>query len=90
MIYTDWKAEKDQESGKLVSSKPQYAISTHAGPVHCLHRSPFYNHIIMSVGGYVNAVFSCFVLDFRDFVHTKTVSTIDNSFLLNAIRIIFQ
>ena len=51
LIYTDWKAEKDPESGKLVSSKPVYAISTHAGPVHCLLRSPFYNHIFMSVGG---------------------------------------
>ncbi|XP_063681640.1 dynein axonemal intermediate chain 3-like [Bolinopsis microptera] len=52
LIYTDWKAEKDPESGKLVSSKPVYAISTHAGPVHCLLRSPFYNHIFMSVGGW--------------------------------------
>jgi len=52
LIYTDWKAEKDPESGKLVSARPQYAISSHAGPIHCLLRSPFFNHIIMSVGGW--------------------------------------
>ena len=51
LVYTDWKAEKDSESGKLVSSKPAYCISSHAGPIHCLLRSPFYSHILMSVGG---------------------------------------
>jgi len=34
------------------SSKPAYSISSHAGPIHCLLRSPFYSHIIMSVGGW--------------------------------------
>ncbi|XP_015210607.2 dynein axonemal intermediate chain 3 isoform X2 [Lepisosteus oculatus] len=56
LIYTDWKMEKDNDSGKMISSKPSHRFVAHDGPVHTVKRSPFFNDIILSVGGWTFAI----------------------------------
>ncbi|MBN3313246.1 WDR63 protein, partial [Atractosteus spatula] len=56
LIYTDWKMEKDNDSGKMISSKPSHRFVAHDGLVHTVKRSPFFNDIILSVGGWTFAI----------------------------------
>ncbi|XP_045403584.1 dynein axonemal intermediate chain 3 isoform X1 [Lemur catta] len=56
LIYTDWKMEKDPETGRLMTKKPVSLYTVHDGAVHTVQRSPFYNDIILTVGGWNVAI----------------------------------
>ncbi|KAM9324679.1 dynein axonemal intermediate chain 3 [Gastrophryne carolinensis] len=56
LVYTDWKMEKDGDSGRLISAKPTQVHVTHDGPVHTVQRSPFLKDIVLSVGGWNFAI----------------------------------
>uniref|UniRef100_A0A2I3GIA6 Dynein axonemal intermediate chain 3 n=1 Tax=Nomascus leucogenys TaxID=61853 RepID=A0A2I3GIA6_NOMLE len=56
VIYTDWKMEKDPETGRLMPKKPVSLHTIHDGTVHTIQRSPFYNDIILTVGGWNVAI----------------------------------
>ncbi|CAH2310444.1 WD repeat-containing 63 [Pelobates cultripes] len=56
LIYTDWKMEKDGDTGKLISSKPLQAYSVHDGAVDTVQRSPFIQDIVLTVGGWSLAI----------------------------------
>uniref|UniRef100_A0A2K6SHL0 Dynein axonemal intermediate chain 3 n=1 Tax=Saimiri boliviensis boliviensis TaxID=39432 RepID=A0A2K6SHL0_SAIBB len=56
VIYTDWKMEKDPETGRLMPKKPVSIHTIHDGTVHTVQRSPFYNDIILTVGGWNVAI----------------------------------
>ncbi|XP_066481527.1 dynein axonemal intermediate chain 3 [Tiliqua scincoides] len=52
VLYTDWKMERDGDSGRLLSQKPSSVHSIHDGLVHTIQRSPFFKDIILSIGGW--------------------------------------
>ncbi|XP_046905383.1 dynein axonemal intermediate chain 3 [Hypomesus transpacificus] len=56
LIYTDWKLEKDHDSGRLFSSKPSHRFVIHDGLVTTVRRSPFFKDIILTVGGWTFAI----------------------------------
>ncbi|KAL4831643.1 hypothetical protein H8958_014365 [Nasalis larvatus] len=56
VIYTDWKMEKDPETGRLMPKKPVSLHTIHDGIVHTIQRSPFYDDIILTVGGWNVAI----------------------------------
>ncbi|XP_008062999.1 WD repeat-containing protein 63 [Carlito syrichta] len=56
VIYTDWKLERDPETGRYTSKKPVSLYAVHDGAVHTIQRSPFYNDIILTVGGWNVAI----------------------------------
>uniref|UniRef100_H0WWX6 Dynein axonemal intermediate chain 3 n=1 Tax=Otolemur garnettii TaxID=30611 RepID=H0WWX6_OTOGA len=56
VIYTDWKLERDPETGRLMSKKPVSMHTVHDGAVHTIQRSPFYNDIILTIGGWNVAI----------------------------------
>ncbi|CAK8676252.1 unnamed protein product [Clavelina lepadiformis] len=56
VVYADFKLEKDNETGKANVPKPNWAVACHDGPVNTLQRNPFYNDIILSVGGWTFAL----------------------------------
>ncbi|KAM5267372.1 dynein axonemal intermediate chain 3 [Hipposideros larvatus] len=56
IIYTDWKLEKDRETGQLMTKKPVNLCTVHDGAVHTVQRSPFYKDIILTIGGWNMAI----------------------------------
>ncbi|KAE8609374.1 hypothetical protein XENTR_v10011791 [Xenopus tropicalis] len=56
LVYTDWKMEKDSDTGKLISSKPLQANILHDGAVNTVQRSPFLKDFILTVGGWNFAI----------------------------------
>nr|XP_021508824.1 WD repeat-containing protein 63 [Meriones unguiculatus] len=56
VIYTDWKMERDSETGRFMAKKPVNLYTVHDGAVHTIQRSPFYNDIILTVGGWNVAI----------------------------------
>nr|XP_012603065.1 WD repeat-containing protein 63 isoform X2 [Microcebus murinus] len=56
VIYTDWKMERDPETGRLTTKKPVSLYTVHDGAVHTVQRSPFYNDIILTIGGWNVAI----------------------------------
>ncbi|OAF66573.1 hypothetical protein A3Q56_05694 [Intoshia linei] len=48
----DWIPEKDQETGKPITAKPDFSSSIHDGYVNFCTRSSFFNDIILCVGGW--------------------------------------
>ncbi|XP_054422809.1 dynein axonemal intermediate chain 3 [Pteronotus mesoamericanus] len=56
VIYTDWKLERDPETGRLMTKKPVSLYTVHDGAVHTVQRSPFYKDIILTVGGWNIAI----------------------------------
>ncbi|KAM8931095.1 dynein axonemal intermediate chain 3 [Pelodytes ibericus] len=52
LIYTNWKMEKDGDTGKLISARPSQTYVVHDGVVHTVQRSPFMKDIILTVGGW--------------------------------------
>ncbi|XP_037682675.1 dynein intermediate chain 3, axonemal isoform X2 [Choloepus didactylus] len=56
VIYTDWKMERDHETGRLMTKKPVNLCTVHDGAVHTLQRSPFYNDILLTIGGWNVAI----------------------------------
>ncbi|XP_055978831.1 dynein axonemal intermediate chain 3 [Sorex fumeus] len=56
VIYTDWKMERDPETGRFLSKKPLNLYAVHDGSVHTVQRSPFYKDIILTIGGWNLAI----------------------------------
>lgn len=56
LLYTDWKMEKDGDSGRLISAKPRQRSVTHDGLVHTVQRSPFLKDFVLTVGGWSFAI----------------------------------
>ncbi|KAM5256212.1 dynein axonemal intermediate chain 3 [Ctenodactylus gundi] len=56
VIYTDWKIEKDPETGRVMAKKPLSVFTIHDGAIHTIQRSPFYNDIVLTVGGWNVAI----------------------------------
>ncbi|XP_056132741.1 dynein axonemal intermediate chain 3 [Lampris incognitus] len=56
LVYTDWRLEKDSDSGRLYSAKPSHCFSIHSGVVTTVQRSPFFKDIILTVGGWTFAI----------------------------------
>ncbi|KAG8519517.1 WD repeat-containing protein 63 [Galemys pyrenaicus] len=56
VIYTDWKMERDPETGRLVAKKPVSLYTVHDGAVHTVQQSPFYKDIILTIGGWNVAI----------------------------------
>ncbi|XP_040326753.1 dynein axonemal intermediate chain 3 [Herpailurus yagouaroundi] len=56
VIYTDWKMERDPETGRLMAKKPVNLYAVHDGAVHTVQRSPFYKDIILTIGGWNLAI----------------------------------
>ncbi|XP_006740857.1 WD repeat-containing protein 63 [Leptonychotes weddellii] len=56
VIYTDWKMERDPETGRLMTKKPVSLYTIHDGSVHTVQRSPFYKDIILTIGGWNVAI----------------------------------
>ncbi|XP_058159219.1 dynein axonemal intermediate chain 3 isoform X3 [Dasypus novemcinctus] len=56
VIYTDWKMERDHETGRLMTKKPVNLYTVHDGAVHTIQRSPFYNDIVLTIGGWNVAI----------------------------------
>ncbi|XP_005385198.1 PREDICTED: WD repeat-containing protein 63 [Chinchilla lanigera] len=56
VMYADWKMEKDPDTGRMMAKKPVSLYSVHDGVVHTVQRSPFYNDIILTVGGWNIAI----------------------------------
>nr|XP_035920621.1 WD repeat-containing protein 63 isoform X3 [Halichoerus grypus] len=56
VIYTDWKMERDPETGRLMTKKPMSLYTIHDGSVHTVQRSPFYKDIILTIGGWNVAI----------------------------------
>ncbi|KGL73318.1 WD repeat-containing protein 63, partial [Tinamus guttatus] len=50
IIYSDWKMERDSDSGRLIGKKPSQKHAVHDGIVHTVQRSPFFKDIVLSVG----------------------------------------
>ncbi|XP_053096688.1 dynein axonemal intermediate chain 3 [Pangasianodon hypophthalmus] len=56
LVYTDWKLEKDNESGRLSSPKPTHISQVHDSLVNTVLRSPFFKDIVLTVGGWTFAI----------------------------------
>ncbi|XP_068599557.1 dynein axonemal intermediate chain 3 [Brachionichthys hirsutus] len=55
IVFTDWKMEKD-DSGQLRSTKPLHSFNIHQLCVNAVQRSPFFQNIILTIGGYNFAI----------------------------------
>uniref|UniRef100_A0A8C1C1R8 Dynein axonemal intermediate chain 3 n=1 Tax=Cyprinus carpio carpio TaxID=630221 RepID=A0A8C1C1R8_CYPCA len=56
LVYTDWKIEKDNDSGRLLSSKPIHRLLVHDTLVNTVSRSPFFRDIILTVSSFSFAI----------------------------------
>lgn len=56
IVYLDWMPQKDQDSGKIQTPKPDYYHCLHDGPIVTLQRSPFFRDVILCVGGWTFTV----------------------------------
>uniref|UniRef100_A0A8D2ALA2 Dynein axonemal intermediate chain 3 n=1 Tax=Sciurus vulgaris TaxID=55149 RepID=A0A8D2ALA2_SCIVU len=56
VIYTDWKLERDPDTGRFMTKKPVNLYTVHDGFVHTVQRSPFYNDIVLTIGGWNVAI----------------------------------
>ncbi|XP_055486751.1 dynein axonemal intermediate chain 3 [Leucoraja erinacea] len=56
IIYVDWQVEKDLDTGKMTTPHPAYCYSVHDGPVNSVQRSPFFDDIILTTGGWTIAI----------------------------------
>ncbi|KAK7129485.1 hypothetical protein R3I94_017637 [Phoxinus phoxinus] len=56
LVYTDWKMEKDNDSGRLFSAKPTHQFLAHHTLVNTVSRSPFFKDIILTVGSFGFAI----------------------------------
>ena len=52
ILYGGIKLVKDGDSGKMVAPRPQWISNSHSGPVVSLTRSPFFDDVVLSVGGW--------------------------------------
>ncbi|XP_006033914.1 WD repeat-containing protein 63 [Alligator sinensis] len=56
LIYSDWKMERESDTGRLISQKPANKYTIHDGIVNTVQRSPFFKDIILSIGGWNFAI----------------------------------
>uniref|UniRef100_A0A8C4Z2H7 Dynein axonemal intermediate chain 3 n=1 Tax=Gadus morhua TaxID=8049 RepID=A0A8C4Z2H7_GADMO len=63
LIHTDWKLEKDNDSGRLFSCKPLTYVIAHDGLINTVQRSPFFKDIILTVGGWTFALWKDGVME---------------------------
>ncbi|XP_047663047.1 dynein axonemal intermediate chain 3 isoform X2 [Tachysurus fulvidraco] len=56
LVYTDWKLEKDNESGQLSSPNPTHVSHAHDSLVNTVLRSPFFKDILLTVGGWTFSI----------------------------------
>ncbi|XP_036448271.1 dynein intermediate chain 3, axonemal isoform X2 [Colossoma macropomum] len=56
LVYTDWRLEKDNDSGRLFSPKPTHRFRVHDSLVNTVLRSPFFKDVILTVGGWNFAI----------------------------------
>ncbi|XP_053542409.1 dynein axonemal intermediate chain 3 isoform X2 [Ictalurus punctatus] len=56
LVYTDWKLEKDNESGRLSSPKPTHVFQVHDSLVNTVLRSPFFKDIVLTVDVWTFAI----------------------------------
>lgn len=52
LLYIDWMPQKDADSGKLVTTKPEFCHTFHDGPICALKKSPFNKNVLLVVGGW--------------------------------------
>ncbi|KAI3382454.1 hypothetical protein SNEBB_006694 [Seison nebaliae] len=53
LVYVDWMPQKDPDSGKIQTQKPEFVVSTLDGPVSAMKRSPYFPEILLVVGGWL-------------------------------------
>ncbi|XP_029905060.1 dynein axonemal intermediate chain 3 [Myripristis murdjan] len=63
IVYTDWRLEKDNDSGRLHSAKPLHCFNVHDWWVNTVQRSPFFKDVILTVGGWNFAIWKEGVMD---------------------------
>jgi len=56
LVYLDWKPTKDIDTGKIVSSRPEFCTDAHDGSINTLQKSPFIKDIILTVGGWTFSI----------------------------------
>ncbi|XP_067929011.1 dynein axonemal intermediate chain 3-like [Watersipora subatra] len=56
IVYLDWMPQKDQDSGKIQTPKPDYYHGMHDGRIVCLQRSPFFRDVVLCVGGWTFSI----------------------------------
>uniref|UniRef100_A0A673GY45 WD repeat domain 63 n=1 Tax=Sinocyclocheilus rhinocerous TaxID=307959 RepID=A0A673GY45_9TELE len=56
LVYTDWKMDKDNDSGRLLSTKPIHRLLVHDTLVNTVSRSPFFRDIILTVSSFSFAI----------------------------------
>ncbi|XP_066453973.1 dynein axonemal intermediate chain 3 isoform X2 [Eleutherodactylus coqui] len=56
LLYTNWKMEKDGDTGRLISAKPSQRHGVHDGLVHTVQRSPLLQDFVLTVGGWNFAI----------------------------------
>ncbi|XP_006898441.1 PREDICTED: WD repeat-containing protein 63 [Elephantulus edwardii] len=56
VVYTDWKMERDPDTGRLAIKKPVSLCGVHDGAVNTILRSPFYKDIVLTIGGWNVAI----------------------------------
>ncbi|KAK3092104.1 hypothetical protein FSP39_025223 [Pinctada imbricata] len=52
VVYVDWMPQKDQDTGKIQTPKPDFYHAIHDGRVNTVQRSPFFKDIVLCVGGW--------------------------------------
>jgi len=56
ILYGGIKLVKDGDSGKMVAPRPLWIGNHHSGPIASLARSPFFDDVVLSVGGWSFAI----------------------------------
>ncbi|XP_052776408.1 dynein axonemal intermediate chain 3-like isoform X2 [Mya arenaria] len=52
IVYVDWMPQKDQDTGKIQTPKPDFYHTVHDGPLTTVQRSPFFADVLLCVGGW--------------------------------------
>ncbi|CAH1773609.1 unnamed protein product [Owenia fusiformis] len=52
IVYVDWMPQKDQDTGKINTPKPEFYHQAHDGPIVTLQRSPFFKDVLLCIGGW--------------------------------------
>ncbi|KAG5448486.1 WD repeat-containing protein 63 [Clonorchis sinensis] len=52
LVYVDWMPQKDPDTGKMQTPKPEFYATQHDGPISYLARSPFEPSVLLVVGGW--------------------------------------
>ncbi|KAA0184104.1 WD repeat-containing protein 63 [Fasciolopsis buskii] len=52
LVYVDWMPQKDQDTGKMQTPKPEFYAQQHDGPISYVARSPFESTVLLVIGGW--------------------------------------